>query len=68
MVQVPEQEMREWLMHFSQSLSSLSALLRIIAAAGEGTALAQAYRAAKAIDASSEDIMKTFQREQAEMN
>lgn len=55
-------------MHFSQSLSSLSALLRIIAAAGEGTALAQAYRAAKAIDASSEDIMKTFQREQAEMN
>lgn len=63
-----EQEMREFLMAFAQSLIGLRAVLVLTAAAGEGEVLVDAYRAAKAMDEVAGDMVRTFERESVEKN
>jgi len=63
-----EQEMREFLLGFAQSLIGLRAVLALTAAAGEGKVLVDAYRAAKAMDEVAGDMVMMFERESVERN
>ncbi len=63
-----EQEMREFLMGFAQSLIGLRAVLALTAVAGSGEVLVDAYRAAKAMDEVAGDMVRAFEREEVERN
>lgn len=63
-----EQEMREFLLGFTQSLIGLRTVLALTAVAVSGEVLVDAYRVAKAMDEVAGDMARTFKREGVEKN
>lgn len=63
-----EQEMREFLMGFSDAIARGSGVIALVGVMGQGSLLERTYRVAKAMDAIAGDMLQEIKREEVERN